>query len=213
MPFLRKAFGVENQITFVLTQIAARILRDSDLHKVDEAILENTWNLWDWVAEFNLHEKKISLDQLSEIYRLIRRSPKDPTYMYQKEDLTIGRQAETLYARLSSIFRPHLSVAFLPESYESNIWPVTGKTIRGVEVQKNFGSDFSLQILESFEGLEFGHVDPKELEFLALILANTFIDVLKLTNSMDRKERLSRRALAFEILPIIPCFLLARHIP
>lgn len=211
MPFLRKAFGVESQVGFVLSQFAYRLSRDSNLDELEKIDLDMTWYLWDWVAEFHMHEGKISIDRLSEIYRLIGRIPEDPKYMFQKDDEEVGAQAERLYGEIQAIFRPHLSVAFLPESFTSNIWPLTGKPIKRVEVTEGYGDALSMQLLEVFKKYSFQHVKSIEMAFLAFLMAGTFIDILKITNSMDRKDRLSRRACAWELLPLFPCFLLARY--
>ena len=178
-------------------------------------IINNAWDLFNWMAYFLVLEKKISQKEVWDIYNVLGREPQDPKFSYQKNVELLGAQAERFYAQIQSIFRPHLSVAFLPSQVESDTWPVTGKSFKSVKVQKDFGMGFPSEILGFASEYDFSHLEDGELEFFSILVSQTFIYILKLSNNdfWDRKTRLSMRLGGYSVLPFFLIFLLARHLP
>ena len=213
MGFLRQAFGVDSHASFVISQVGQVIIRSENVGLIDESCRANIWNLWEWFGEYQLHQRKISAETLVDIYRMLKRSPTNPTFMYQKDDMETLRQVDLLEREVKSIFRPHLAVAFLPSSFNSNIWPLTGKPINNVEIEDGFGESFSTQLFTLFEKFDFSHTKESEMAFVAFMIAEAFTDTLKITNQFDRKRRIGIRTSAWELLPFIPSSLLQRHLP
>lgn len=178
-------------------------------------IIDNAWDLFNWMAHFLVSEKKISQKEVWDIYKSLGRKPQDPRFSYQKNVELLGTQAERFYAQIQSVFRPHLSVAFLPSQFESDKWPVTGKSFKRVKLQKDFGMGFPSDILGFASEYDFSHLEDGELEFLSILVSQTFIYILKLSNNdiWDRRTRLSMRLGGYSVLPFFLIFPLARHLP
>ena len=178
-------------------------------------IIDNAWDLFNWMAYYLVLEKKISKEEVWSIYNSLGREPQDPRFIYQKNVELLGAQAERFYAQIQTVFRPHLAVAFLPSQFESDKWPMTGKSFKRIKAQKDFGMGFPSEILAFTSEYDFSHLEDGELEFFSTLVSLTFIYILKLSNNdiWDRRTRLSMRLGGYSVLPFLLIFLLARHLP
>jgi hypothetical protein len=205
-------------VTLPISTFATELRKLVDSKNLSEQATENLWDLWCWVAYFQMTERNISGQEFAELFRLNERTPTDPIFKYQKNDVRLAKQAESLYSEVQSIFRPFLSTAFLPPEYVSDIWPLTGKPLKRVKSQIGFGQEFPAQIVQAFERFDFSEsleFEFEEIDALAWLISKSFTDILKLSNAdvFKRKDRLGMRLAAFEVLPLYLIFFCARHRP
>lgn len=205
-------------VTLPISTFGAELKKLENSGTLSDETVENLWDLWSWVAYFQMSERNISGQQFAQLFQLHSRMPQDPKFKYQKNDAQVATRAEQLYGDVQSIFRPFLSTAFLPEEYKSDVWPLTGKPLKRVKSQFGFGTEFPSQIIQAFEKSgfsEFLDFDVEEIDAIAWLLSKSFSDILKISNAdnFKRTERLGMRLAAYEILPLFLIFFCARHKP
>lgn len=203
--------GANQYAHFIATQLGATIFELTHDTDVDDIIQRNLWLTWECFCAHRIHQGLFSIDNLMTTYMILMRQPveEDP-FNYSIRNAPEGQPMQ-LYNEIQGLFRPHLSTAFLPEEFTSNIWPVTGKPIKRVEAKQGFGLNFPNALNTIFANYAFEQVDRREIELFAHIVAKAFVDVLFISNDEKRRTRLAMRAAAWEFLPYFPMLLLCRR--
>ena len=220
MGFFKNYSHVESHADFVCVQIGWSIQSYLPLIAHNEELVEQTWTLWEFFAEYQVHKKNIDIQKMVQTLQLFGRNPRMPTYSYIGQDQSSRDIQDQMRLEIQTFLRPHRSVAFLPQNYLIDRSPLSlstftelQKIFTKVNAQEGYGEKFNNQIFAILKKYDYVDADDEELWFSALVLADSFISVLKVTNSLDRKSRIRMRLAARELLPLYPAFLLCRHLP
>jgi hypothetical protein len=213
MGILRKFVGTEKYSIYVLSSFAYLLLRNFSDEAADmsEELKENLWDLWDWVMWFNLESGLVSEDDFIGLYSSLHRELRERKFQYQKNDQALGIKGQKMYDEFRAILRPHLSTAFLPSSYTSEVWPLIGRPLKHVKLIEGFGDDFSVKIFSVFLSNGVANEENSEIAMLSHLMGQCFIRVLQETDKMERRERLGRRSASFDLIPFFGIFMLSRH--
>jgi hypothetical protein len=199
MSFRKKLAGIGEYDYQILLQLAAVIdynESNSPSHKFVEI-----WETWEWLAFFQVNNGALTKEEFARLYAVLKRQPADFNYNYQNASEKDGLRLAGLHSDIQSLLRPHLSIAFLPDSYGSDIWPLTGKPLKRVKVSDGYGAILPEQIVNAAERRLFGVDDNCNTVEISYLLSTCFVEILKRSNDLDRRTRLGMRSSAYEILP------------
>ena len=199
MSFRKKIAGV-GEFDYQILRLLASVIEYNERNSPSQKFVE-IWETWEWLAFFQVNNGALTKDEFARLYVALRRQPTEFNFNYQNASEQDGLRLSALHSGIQTLLRPHLSVAFLPDSYDSDIWPLTGKPLARVKVVKGFGALLPEQIIDEAEKLSFRVDDACNTVEIAYILATCFVEVLKMSNDLDRKSRIGVRLSAFEILP------------
>lgn len=198
-------------IDYVSMQLGRSIHTFIPVIEHDDDLVANTWNLWEWFVEYQVHKKNLDIPQFVQILKTFGRTPQAPTYQYIGTDQASRNFQDKLQLEIKNLLRPHLSVAFLPQSYSMEPGPLISGVFPKVKSPLGYGEDLDAQISTILSNYDFKHATDEELFFTALVVSESFVSILKETNDLERKLRVPIRLTAWEILPLYPVFLLSRH--
>ena len=201
MGFRKKIAGIKDWDFDVLLHLAAAISSFETNSQGSEHKFAEIWETWEWLVFFQANNGSLTKEEFVKLYSLLNRVPVEFSFDYQKASDQDGLRLAGLFSDIQAVLRPHLSVAFLPSSYGSDIWPLTGKPLNRVKLQSGFGSIIPEQIIDSVEKKNFNTGEDSNTIEMSYILSTAFVQVLKTTNDLDRQARLGLRMSAFEILP------------
>jgi hypothetical protein len=202
----KKLLGV-GEFNFEVLYVTGLTIRENQMNaQASHVEYGEYWELWEWMVFWQFNQGSITEDEFGRLYLLLGLAVKDFEYEYQRDDQVLWQRFGMLYADLQSVFRPHLAVAFLPPGHGSEIWPLTGKPVRGVKLREGFGSTLPGQLLQKIEndGFKIDLTSPQMTTIY--IIAGAFVHCLKMSNEKGRAERIGIRQSAFEILPFFICF-------
>lgn len=213
MGIRKKLLGV-GEYNFEVLYLVGLTIRENQMNtKSNFEAYKEYWELWEWMVFWQVNQGKITREDFRRLYQLLSLNVTDFGYEYQRDDQALGQRFALLCADLQSVFRPHLAVAFLPTGHGSEIWPLTGKPVRNVRLQEEFGSTLPGQLIQKIEnhGFEMDLTSPQLTT--VYVIAGAFVHILKMSNDRSRSERLGIRASAYEILPFFICFDLFKFKP
>ena len=213
MGILRKYVGTDKHSIYVLSTFASILSRNfsNENSESDSEVRDNLWDLWDWMMWFYLENGKINKDDFIRLYTALNRELGEPKYLYQKDDQQLAQIGQKMYEEFRLILRPHLSTAFLPESYTSEVWPLIGRPLKHVKLSEGFGDNISSSIFSVFVSYGVADIENGEIALLSHIMGQTFIRILKESDTLDRRERLGQRSASFDVVPFFGLFMLMRH--
>jgi len=202
----KKLLGIGDYNFEILYLIGLHIRDNQVSAKAEQEEYQEYWELWEWVAFSQVNQGSITKDEFGRLYHLLGLKVSDFKFEYQKNDQELGRRFAVLYSELQSVLRPYLAVAFLPLGHGSENWPLTGRPVRNVKLQEEYGSNLPEQLIQKVEnsGFEIQFTSPQMTTIY--IIAGAFLQILKISNEKDRSERLGLRTSAYEILPFFICF-------
>jgi hypothetical protein len=194
-------FGVKDYDFEVLFQLGLTINQNELIAPEDEVFFSEIWETWEWLIFYQVNHGSLSKEDFVRLYSILKRIPCDFKHEYQKANEQDGIRLAKLHSSVQAVLRPHLSVAFLPASYGSDVWPLLGRPLKRVKVSKGFGDSIPEELLNAVEENYKQVSDDSILVYFAYILSNCFVEILKISNDFDRPTRLGLRQSAFEILP------------
>lgn len=201
MSIRKRMLGVKDYDFEVLLQLGISIGQNERHSPEDESIFSEIWETWEWLSFYQVNHGSLSKEDFARLYSILQKTPCDFNFEYQRASEQDGIRLAKLHAALQAVLRPHLSVAFLPASYGSDVWPVIGRPLKRVKVSKGFGANIPEEILIAVEENYQQVGEDSALVYFAYILSNCFVEILKVTNDFDRSTRLGIRQSAYEILP------------
>lgn len=201
MGFRKRLAGIKEWDFDVLLHLAASISASEANTRGSENKFVEIWETWEWLVFFQANNGSLTQEEFVKLYSLLHRVPVEFSFDYQKASEQDGLRLAGLFSDIQAILRPHLSVAFLPSSYGSDVWPLIGKPLNRVKVPSGFGSIIPEEIINSVEKRNFNASEDSNTVEMSYILSTAFVQILKTTNDLDRQARLGLRMSAFEILP------------
>lgn len=199
MSLRKKLLGIGEFDYQILLQLA-EVIDNSESNSSNHKFVE-IWETWEWLAFFQVNNGALTKEEFARLYSVLKRQPKEFNFNYQKATEKEGLKLAGLYSDIQSLLRPHLSIAFLPDSYDSEIWPLTGKPLKRVKVSHGYGEILPEQIVSAAERRLFNVDDDCNTVEISYLLSICFVEILKRSNDLDRKTRLGLRNSAYEILP------------
>ena len=210
MSLRKRLAGIKDFDFDVLLRLAAIVDHAERNSPSPSSRFDEIWETWEWLAFFRVNHGGLSKDDFARLYTILKRQPVDFSFDYQKASEQDGQRLALLFAEIQTLLRPHLSVAFLPDAYDSDVWPLTGKPLKRVKVASGYGAILPEQILMAAEKLSFKADDESNTPDIAFMTATCFVGILKFSNELDRQNRLGIRLSAFEILPLFLTFELGK---
>ena len=208
---LRKRLAGIKEFDFdVLLRLAVLIDHSERNAPSPSSKFDEIWETWEWLAFFRVNHGGLSKEDFARLYSLLKRQPVDFSFDYQKANEQDGQRLALLFAEIQTLLRPHLSVAFLPNSYDSEVWPLIGRPLKRVKVASGYGEILPEQIVRAVEKLSFRADDESNIPDFAYMTSSCFVGILKFSNELDRQNRLGIRLSAFEILPLFITFELGK---